>query len=97
MKKLTIEIEAVEAEDGHVDISISSHGDATRLTTVNIVLQLGYVLGIPEKVWPMIEDAAERGDRLIGGTALQTIHMGGVREQDPSPDCGLVRDDKEEA
>ena len=37
MKKLNIEIEAVEAEDGRVDISIASHGDATRLTTVNIV------------------------------------------------------------
>ena len=97
MKKLTIEIEAVEAEDGHVDISIASHGDATRLTTVNIVLQLGYVLGIPKAAWPMIMVAAGRGDRLIGGSLQQEIHMGGVREQDPSPDCGLVRDDKEEA
>lgn len=82
MKKLTIEIEAVEAEDGHVDISIASHGDATRLTTVNIVLQLGYVLGIPKAAWPMILDAAGRGEHLIGGTALQEIHMGGVREKE---------------
>ena len=82
MKKLTIEIEAVEAEDGHVDISIASHGDATRLTTVNIVLQLGYVLGIPKPAWPMIMDAAGRGEHLIGGSLQQEIHMGGVRKQE---------------
>ena len=80
MKKLTIEIEAVEAEDGHVDISIASHGDATRLTTVNIVLQLSYVLGIPKAAWPLIVAAAERNDRLIGGSLQQEIHMGGMRE-----------------
>lgn len=82
MKRLNIEIEAVEAEDGHVDISIASHGDATRLTTVNIVLQLGFVLGIPKAAWPMIMDAAGRGDRLIGGSLQQEIHMGGVREKE---------------
>lgn len=82
MKKLGIEIEAVEAEDGRVDIGISSHGDTTRLTTVNIVLQLGYVLDIPEAAWPMIADAYERGDRLIGGSLQQEIHMGGVREKE---------------
>ena len=82
MKKLTIEIEAVEAEDGHVDISISTHGDTTRLTTVNIVLQLGYVLDIPEAAWQLIEDAYERGDRLIGGSLQREIRMGGVREQE---------------